>query len=520
MPHTEQWEISIDCATPEEAIQEHGLGEFSSSLADFGVEDIGPEGLMKLHQQFRQDALARADRAFGLVLVWLLASTNLDHVARQGVRETDEKRWVNKGLKDISVTMPSGVEVPLTVTYLLHKERRRAGRAKNHGNRGEQGSGCYPALEALGFDSHRRLSPLIEEVILYSGTVCDDFRTGFEMAELFGYQMSWKAYWSRFQRLAGQVRNHHDQWLFTEEGSSLIDADRWDQQRVVIAVDGGRTRLRENKQGRPKKNGWRNFDAEWREPKLFAIYAIDDDGEPLREIEPIIDGTFGDADAFFERLEATLTHLGIDRAAEVAFLGDGARWIWKRARPLLERLGVDEECSVEGIDFYHAFSALCKLSELPNWPDPAKTRWRLRARKALKAGDIEQLGKMIDGLSKSSGAEDAADKKDHFTNNAKRMQFELRRQQNLPEGSGAIESAIRRVVNLRMKGNGKFWKEENAEAMLTVRSHLKSGRFHRLMTWWRRRRTRWWTTADRQRMRTSSSRSWPQTGVRKDRKVA
>ena len=39
----------------------------------------------------------------------------------------------------------------------------------------------------------------------------------------------------------------------------------------------------------------------------------------------------------------------------------------------------------------------------------------------------------------------------------------------LPMGSGAIESAIRRVINLRLKGNSIFWAEENAEGMLQFR---------------------------------------------------
>ena len=39
----------------------------------------------------------------------------------------------------------------------------------------------------------------------------------------------------------------------------------------------------------------------------------------------------------------------------------------------------------------------------------------------------------------------------------------------MPIGSGAIESLIRQVVNLRLKGNGKFWLQGNAEAILHAR---------------------------------------------------
>jgi hypothetical protein len=251
-----------------------------------------------------------------------------------------------------------------------------------------------------------------------------------------------------------------------------------------------------------------------------VIYAIDDDGEVLRDLEPIIDGTFGDADALFKRLRATLADLEIWNASEVAFLGDGAPWIWKRARPMLEQLGVDKNAICEGIDFFHAYSALCKLSDLPTWNPSARTRWRHRSRKALKTGDIDKIEAMIEILGEREGAEDALDKLTYFTDNEDRMQFQKRRQANLPEGSGAMESGIRRVVNLRMKGNGKFWKQENAEAMLTVRSHLKTRRFGQLLSWWRKSRIPWWTQVDRRRIRLSDSRRIAKTVDQKPREVA
>ncbi len=45
-------------------------------------------------------------------------------------------------------------------------------------------------------------------------------------------------------------------------------------------------------------------------------------------------------------------------------------------------------------------------------------------------------------------------------------------------GSGAIESLIRQVVNLRMKGNRKFWLKENAEIMLHLRCQWMAGNWN------------------------------------------
>ena len=47
----------------------------------------------------------------------------------------------------------------------------------------------------------------------------------------------------------------------------------------------------------------------------------------------------------------------------------------------------------------------------------------------------------------------------------------------MPLGSGAIESTIRRVLNLRLKGTSLFWEESNAEAVIQLRAAVLSGRW-------------------------------------------
>jgi len=47
----------------------------------------------------------------------------------------------------------------------------------------------------------------------------------------------------------------------------------------------------------------------------------------------------------------------------------------------------------------------------------------------------------------------------------------------LPLGSGSLESAIRRVVNFRMKGNGTFWRLPKAECVIVIRSSILSDKW-------------------------------------------
>jgi hypothetical protein len=50
----------------------------------------------------------------------------------------------------------------------------------------------------------------------------------------------------------------------------------------------------------------------------------------------------------------------------------------------------------------------------------------------------------------------------------------------MPIGSGAIESTVRRVVNLRLKGASLSWCRASVEAILLLRSYYKAGRWNLL----------------------------------------
>ena len=70
--------------------------------------------------------------------------------------------------------------------------------------------------------------------------------------------------------------------------------------------------------------------------------------------------------------------------------------------------------------------------------------------------------------------------RDYFVRNQHRLAFPAVKALNLPIGSGAIESSIRRVVNLRLKGPCTFWYRENAAKMIMLRSYYKSGRWNQM----------------------------------------
>ena len=84
---------------------------------------------------------------------------------------------------------------------------------------------------------------------------------------------------------------------------------------------------------------------------------------------------------------------------------------------------------------------------------------------------------------------------------AGRLRYDSFRFRGVPLGSGAIESTVRRLINLRLKGTSTFWEEANAEAVVQLRAAVLSGRWDQGLD-----RTRAATARDR---RIGAGSRWP-----------
>ena len=98
----------------------------------------------------------------------------------------------------------------------------------------------------------------------------------------------------------------------------------------------------------------------------------------------------------------------------------------------------------------------------------------------LKNGRSQEVVQAIKELCRRSRNKKLRTERDYFIRNMHRMLYSDVAAEGLPIGSGSVESAIRRVVNLRLKGASLFWLKETAEAMLYLRAHYKAGRWNML----------------------------------------
>jgi hypothetical protein len=64
----------------------------------------------------------------------------------------------------------------------------------------------------------------------------------------------------------------------------------------------------------------------------------------------------------------------------------------------------------------------------------------------------------------------------YCTTNTARMDYPTFRAQVLPIGLGAVESAAKHVVQVRMKRSGMRWSDTGGQAILALCAHLASKR--------------------------------------------
>ncbi|MFQ5382335.1 MAG: hypothetical protein ACE5EF_12060, partial [Dehalococcoidia bacterium] len=115
------------------------------------------------------------------------------------------------------------------------------------------------------------------------------------------------------------------------------------------------------------------------------------------------------------------------------------------------------------------------------WSESKRKTWVRRMRTHLKAGRIAEVLKAARPLRRGRNSKKIRTEVAYFEDRREFMQYAKFRRRHIPLGSGAVESAVRRVVNLRMKGASIFWREKNAERMLHLRAYYKAGRWDELM---------------------------------------
>lgn len=415
-----------------------------------------------------QECARRCDALFA-AMMGELTQAALDNPAIREEAHTlarsSPKRLKAADAREVQVQFQRGARVPLRATYY----RRRKGDAFH------REKGLFPAFFVLGI--HEHTSPAAAAQMARSACAVASLEEAASwLRDTGGLEVDVKTLRRIARRFGQRARSALPANIQTVR---VIGQGR----SLVISVDGGRLRVRRDKAGARTKKGRRRYHTDWREPLLLHIYILGPDGRLDRSFHPLIDGTLAGPDALFELLKLYLPLFNALQPTRILLIADGAPWIWTRFVALIDSGAIPGPQSVvQLIDFYHAVEHLGTFAEAcTHWPRTRRTRWRNHARHLLRAGKIDTiLEEMQKRLARQPRSKALKRDYHYFEHNRHRFSYAWARRLHLPIGSGPMESAIRRVINLRLKGPGIFWHEDAAEAMIMIRSYYKAQRWNEL----------------------------------------
>ena len=370
-----------------------------------------------------------------------------------------------KEYRFLRVRLANGIQVSIKTPYFL-KAKPKRGRKK----KGPNGRGKHLGLQVLGIIG--QATPGCLSLVAQMGLLCPSFAVAQAVLDEQGFKIDVKTI-QRYCRVLGETGM---QWRgqISLDGTAELAGNT-----LVIGIDGGRLRTRRRKRGRRKAQQKRQgFHTDWKEPKLFTIYLVDPEGKIIRDFAPLHDATMGDHHEAIALLKQYLSALPLADAARIVFCGDGARWIWSDITDLCVDMQLDMAHIHQVLDFTHAQQ---QLDILLGYVATGK-RQQEKLDKAwldlLWHGEIDALKTAIKRVCTGNRLKSALKKwRTYFAANQQRMQYQTFQDAGLPCGSGCVESAIRRVINLRLKAPGTFWTHQMAEIFLFLRSQLLSGRW-------------------------------------------
>jgi hypothetical protein len=385
-----------------------------------------------------------------------LASPAL-HEQERTLAKASPKKMKDFGYRPVTVQFLGGIEVELMARYWCRSQARA-----------DRGRGSYFGLVLLGVCD--RTTPALASEVAQLAAALSSFEDAQARLRQMGVAMSIRRIANVAYHFAQRARSRQELDGMGIEGSLA-------GKRVVISTDGGRLRVRKDKRGQRTKKGRSRYHTDWREPKLLVIYVVDEKGRLAQEFAPVMDGTLKGPDEVFRLLEFYLRQLDIDQAKEVLFIADGAKWIWERVTRLWQRLGLVGVRCRELVDFYHVVEHVYALAALnKSWRASYRKQWATRQRRRLWRGELKAFLDDVERLCRGKRGKDWAREREYLLRNfrAGRLNYSKARWAKMPIGSGSMESAVRRVINLRLKGPGIFWHEEHAEQMLLLRAYYKS----------------------------------------------
>ena len=234
---------------------------------------------------------------------------------------------------------------------------------------------------------------------------------------------------------------------------------------IIAETDGGMIPIVEPDASQKDKRKGKTL--AWREAKICLAHA-------KGSKTPCYAGTIeGGVETAGQQLLECAVRAGFGVNSHVHAVGDGAPWIVGQ---------VEEQFAAQGsylIDFYHVCDYLSAAAKAI-MPDAAAQRaWMDGQKDALKTGRLDEVLCALAGHIEPPETEDnsAPVRKCHRYLSERRthLNYPDALANDMPIGSGEIESAHRYITQQRLKRSGAWWRVDHAEYMLALRINRQNG---------------------------------------------
>jgi len=213
-----------------------------------------------------------------------------------------------------------------------------------------------------------------------------------------------------------------------------------------------------------------------REAKLGCVFTqtgVDGEGHAIRdEGSTTFVGAIESSKEFGDRIHAEALRRGLNRAARVVVIGDGARYNWDIA-------AMHFPSATHIVDLYHTREHLYALCE-KLVPGGGKEFECLNERWSgmLEEGAVESIIKEAEAKMPKGGIRRKAIKKEigYFRNNLERMRYGDYFREGLFVGSGVVEAGCKTIIGKRLKQSGMQWTVRGANSIIALRCCHLSGR--------------------------------------------
>lgn len=242
-------------------------------------------------------------------------------------------------------------------------------------------------------------------------------------------------------------------------------------------------RIKTDEKGREIKGDKRKHrELGWKEARLCVA-------RDPRSVSGHYRATMGDVEQAGLQLVGCVAQAGGGKPTKLHCVADGAPWI---AAQVQKRFAGQANFLV---DFYHVSEYLAAASEMLG--ESKKAFWFKQQQRRLKANQTSEVmkelaklqanekAKLVNAAKRSSTTKEeqpASACRRYLENRLAYLDYKTTLKAGLPISSGETESGHRWVIQARLKIAGAWWKTDNAEQMLKLRTIRASGEWD---SYWR-----------------------------------